>query len=191
MAQDQFDLLMSLALDDQLDADEQALLRTQIAESAEFSRAWDRMQTIDGMLSNQREVAPAVDFTAQVMARIEAYEERLQWTPWLSALIGGTIVATLVSFLTPWLLLTGLLQPVLARVPVLGVLLAQVMQIFDTATFLATLFVRVVTNWVTFIVTDPTALGVIVGALVVASTWIGLREAYKLTASLEASTSTP
>jgi hypothetical protein len=40
---------------------------------------------------------------------------------------------------------------------------------------------------VTFLVGDPTALAVVVGALVIASTWIGLLEAVKHTPAPEMS----
>ena len=180
MARDPFDIMMSRMLDNDLNAEERIGFENYVAHDEQAAEAWDQFQMVDAMLSNQREAMLPFDLTAGVMARIEAYETRKMWMPWITALAGLFGLMMLFMFILPWLLVSGVLTNVVADVPVIGTIIVGMAQLMQYAVFGATLFVNAISAWLHTVTTDPLILGLVISALVVASTYIGLREGQRV-----------
>jgi hypothetical protein len=180
MAQDPFDLLISRMLDHDLTPEEQASVEEHIAQNPHAQTTVERFQHVDAMLHNQRELPLPFDLTAGVMARIEAYEVRKMWTPWIIALVVLFGLMTLTMFIMPWLLVSGILTGLVADVPIIGTVIIGLAQIMEYAVLGATFFVNAVSVWLHTLTTDPLILGLVVSALVVSSIYIGLREGQRV-----------
>jgi hypothetical protein len=83
------------------------------------------------------------------------------------------------------LLLPGFAQAA-AEWPVVGSVVVVVANGFGVLVAAATAISRVLLAWLTFVTTNPIALAVVIAALVIASTYIGLREAMKVVRQSEA-----
>lgn len=179
MAHHSYETMINLALDGVLDHDEEQELHQHLLGCAACADVWRRMLLVDSMLVRPPQAAPPANFAAQVMARVEAYETRRRWQPWLIAvLVGASLIAAL-SVALPVTFFSLGLQHTLAEWPVIGTLLGHALGLYGLAVNAATLAVDTLIDWLSFVTTNPVALAVIVTALALASTWIGLLEGLK------------
>ncbi len=121
------------------------------------------------------------------MSRIEAYEARRRWYPWLALALVGVLVAAIISVVAPTLFLSLGLYRGVESWPVVGAVVSYAAQTFGALVSIATLISNGLVGWLTLLSTQPVALAVVVTALVLASTWIGLLEASKARVMAEVS----
>lgn len=176
---DSYQLLISLSLDEMLSPEEQEDLNKHLRECAFCAQTWANMNSFDRFLSVQPEIMPPLNFAANVMMRVEMMQMRKRWTPWMIAtLVVFSILASL-SLAWPSLIFVLGLDQRIAEWPITATLIATVGDVLGTAIMVATFAVDALIMWVNFLASNPYALGVVISALVVSSTYIGLREAMK------------
>ncbi len=189
MAHDAYQLLISLSLDGELADDQQELLYEHMQACAACADMWSRMNALDRLLMAQPQVAPRADFTARVMARAQVREARRHPRPWMIALLVGLSALASISLLTPILLLSLGIYRIVMVWPWVGVALGAASEVFARLVTTATYLTNALIDWFTYLLTDPAALAVIIVALMVASTYIGLREGLRAPAMAEATRS--
>lgn len=102
-AHDDYGMLMSLALDGQLEDEETAKLQVHLKHCPPCAQQWQLWQTIDTRFRAAPLVAPPVDFVARVEKRVHQQERRrhfrvgvllslLTFVLWAAGLIGTAIV---------------------------------------------------------------------------------------------------
>ena len=101
-----YTLLMSAALDDETTPDEMQRLREHLRTCVGCAGIWERWQAVDRRLDAAPQVAPASDFTAAVMARVEAQALKQKRTRRLGS---GLIVTLLLASLLGLAAFGGLL----------------------------------------------------------------------------------
>lgn len=186
MAHDPYALMISLSVDGLLSEEEQDGLYQHLRTCAACADLWARTNLLDRLFSMQPELAPPSDFTARVMHRIEAYEAHRHLMPWLVGLLAlFSVLAGLSLALPAMLLLPGFAQ-VAAQWPVVGSAVVAAANGFSVLVDTATAVSHALLEWLTFLTTDPITLAVVIGALVIASTYIGLRESMRAMRSSEA-----
>jgi predicted anti-sigma-YlaC factor YlaD len=182
MAHDSYHFMMSLALDGELSGEEQKRLDEHLHTCTVCADLWGRMHLLGTMFESADEAVPSPDFTAMVMTRVDLHESRRRWYPLLIALLTGSSLAAAVSVAVPVMLLTLGVDGILARWPFVGRALSYAVQalafVLDGTTFLAT----ALADWLRFLLAEPAALAVVLAALTLASTWIGILESFKVTA---------
>ena len=179
MAHNPYEVMISLSLDGLLDEAEQQELDLHLANCPTCTDLQTRMGQIDVMFKQPVMVAPPVDFTAGVMARIDSYETSRRWTPWLIGVLAVVSVIAALSVATPILVLTLGLWRALLTLPVVGAVLSAGLEAYVFLQSTASLLLEMVGDWLVFLTNDPVALGVVLMALIVASTSIGLLEGSK------------
>lgn len=179
MSHENYMMWMSLELDGELGEVHRAELRQHVRTCASCAVIWERMNLIDRTLAVQPQVAPRINLTAGVMARVGAYESRRRWYPWFLVVLGGILTAAVVSVaLPPAILLLGLYQPLL-DLPVVSAIAGYASEGLAVLGVLGEIAARDAGRGLTYLTTDPFALGVVITALSVATTWIGMRETIK------------
>jgi len=173
--------LMSLMLDDMLSEDDEKAIKQMLSESDELDYKWQQMNFIDATFERAGEFAPSLDFTEQVMARVDEYEAERSWYPWVLALLIGTSMVALVTVAAPLLFFVLGLHNALISVPVIGPVFAFITEVVGFAVFGVKIVGEALLTWINFVTSDPMALGVVVGALAFASIYIGLRESRRAT----------
>jgi len=179
MAHDNYMMLISLDLDGMLSQREREELRQHTLACPACAHAWDRMRLTDTMLKVQPEAAPKRDFRARVMGRVKTYDTQRRWKPWLLAILGGLTLAVLISTALPLIVVGFQLYRPLLSWPFVGTALTWVAHGFALGVGLVRMAVHDLMRWLAYLTTDPAALAIVVGGLVVASTWIGLLEVTK------------
>lgn len=179
MAHNPYEMMISLSLDGLLDEAEQQELDLHLASCPACTDLQTRMSQIDGMFRQPVMVAPPIDFTAGVMARIDSYETSRRWTPWLIGVLAVVSVVAALSVATPVLVLTLGLWRALLPLPVVGTVLSAGLEAFAFLQSTVSLGLDMVGDWLVFLTNNPVALGVVLTALIIASTSIGLLEGSK------------
>jgi anti-sigma factor RsiW len=183
-----YEVLISLSLDGMLSREEQEELRRHVQTCAVCADTLSRLKLVDAMFRSQPVVSPPAGFTANVLSRIEAYETRRRWYPWLVMVLISVLVAAIISVLAPALFFSLGLYRGVESWPVIGLVFSYAVQTFGVLVSVATLITDALVNWLTLLSTQPAALAVVVTALALASTWIGLLEASKSQTIAEAAT---
>lgn len=173
MAQEPYNSRMHLLLDDLLDDQETQLLKQDLLNDPEQADQWDRLVAVDTMLKNTPLVAPPVDFTAMVMARVDTYETRRRWTPWLIGTLAVLSIVAALSIAMPVMFFAAGLHWIVLELIALN---ATVMAAFDAIVTAANWIMVGAENWLTLLSQEPAALATVIAALVMASIVIGLRE---------------
>src|SRR5574341_324232 len=179
MAHDTYHMLISLALDGELNETEHVTLNQHLQTCHACSDMWARMSLLDTMFSKQVEVAPPPDFANRVMAHVGNYRVQRRWHP---LVIAGLIISSLLSALTiglPVFMLSWGVEGLVARFPRLGLVIGYLADGLVLAAQGLTFLIGLLSGWLTFLFTDPSALTVVLAALVMASTWIGVLESMK------------
>lgn len=187
MAHNPYEMLISLSLDGLLDPTEAAELEEHLQACEACADLQERMARVDMMFAAPPEIDAPPDFTAGVMARVQAYQTRRRWTPWLIAVL---VVASLLGTLSvagPVAFFSLGLSEVLAALPVVGRVMADLLAAYNVLLDGAYFLVDSLYDWLGLIVGNPVVLGVVLAALVFASTWIGLLEGTKTTRRAQAS----
>lgn len=179
MAHNPYDLMMSLALDGELGEREQEELQLHLQVCAPCADAWQHMRWIDAMFTRPSYATPPVNLTAQVMARIEAYERSRRSQPWAIAAFTLITLAAAVSIAAPVLFFALGLHHNLLTLPLVGNILGFMLRVLATLQGSVELALNALRNWLAYLVDDPAVLAVVLAALVLASTSIGLLEWYK------------
>ncbi|MEZ4868440.1 MAG: hypothetical protein R3C14_44335 [Caldilineaceae bacterium] len=96
--QEEFMLLMSLALDNLLDEDEAARFAIYQTEYSPFARQWDEWQQLHGQLLALPHVMPAADFVQKVECRLVHHERRQRL--WLALLFGAVTFVLWITVMT-------------------------------------------------------------------------------------------
>ncbi|GAB4477792.1 MAG: hypothetical protein Kow00124_21420 [Anaerolineae bacterium] len=179
MAHDPYDISMSLLLDDLLDDEEKQQVLQQIRSAPDKAEAWERLGMVDAMLRSAPMEMPAPDFAARVMARVEAVEARRRWFPWLVALLVFLSIGAALTVAIPVLIIKlGLYQSLLG-LPVVKATITSGAQVIAILAWAMRAVSSALGDWFTLLGQEPMALAVVIGALALASTWIGLREVQK------------
>lgn len=181
MAHDTYHMLISLALDGELDQGDQTTLNQHLSTCHACSEMWTRMSILDTMFSSSVEVEPPINFTNQVMLRVGVYQQQRRWHPLVVAGLIGSSLASALTLALPIFFLSLGMDGIAVRWPFIGTLLGY---LADAIGFIARgsiFFVRMLSGWLSFLFTDPAAMGVVLAALVMASIWIGVLESMKLT----------
>ncbi len=103
-----YTMLMSVALDDEATPEEMRRLREHLRGCAACAGVWERWQAVDRRLDAAPLVTPALSFTDNVMARIEAQSRKRQRTRWLGSglfaawLAGSLLGLAVISALVYW-----------------------------------------------------------------------------------------
>jgi len=179
MAHSPYDLMMSLALDGELNEREQEELHLHLQACLPCADVWQRMKRVDAVFVHPPHVAPPMNLRAQVMARIDAYEDSRHRHPWAVAAFVLITLAAAISIATPMLFFALGLYRTLLALPIVGAALNLVLQAFATTQEALLLALEALRDWLAYLVSDPVALAVVLAALVLASTSIGLLEWYK------------
>lgn len=179
MAHNPYDLMMSLALDGELNEREQEELHLHLQVCLPCADAWRRMKLVDAMFIHPPHVAPPMNLGVQVMARINAYEDSRRRHPWAVAAFVLITLAAAMSIAAPMLFFTLGLHRALLALPVVGAILNLALQALTTVQEGLLLALEALHDWLTYLVGDPVALAIVLMALVLASTFIGLLEWYK------------
>ena len=183
MAHDPYTIMISLSLDGLLSADEDRELQQHMRTCDGCAQAWRDMSLVETMLKAQPMVAPGPDFTASVMGRVETYEAQHRWYPWFALLLGVLVVAAIASIAGPILFFAYGLHHALLEVPLIATVVGGALQAAGVVLDGAQLAVGLLVDWLNLLATDPFALAVVVAALALASTWIGLLEGMKLSSA--------
>ena len=181
-----YEVLISLSLDGMLSHEEQEELRRHVQTCSLCADTLSQLKLVDAMFRNQPVMSPPANFTANVMSRIEAYEARRRWYPWLVMGLIGVVVAAIISVMAPALFFTLGLYRGIESWPVVGLVFSYAAQTFGLLVSAAGLLTDTLVSWLTLLSTQPAALAVVVTALALASTWIGLLEASKARTMAEA-----
>jgi anti-sigma factor RsiW len=179
MAHNPYEMMISLSLDGLLDEAEQQELNLHLTSCPACTDLQTRMNHIDVMFKQPAMVTPPVNFSAGVMARIDTYETSRRWTPWLIGVLAVVSVIAALSVATPILVVTLGLWRALLALPVVGTVLAAGLEAWAFLQSSASLVLEMIGDWLVFMTNDPVALGVVLSALIVASTSIGLLEGSK------------
>ena len=91
----EFDWLMSLALDDQLDAEDRVRFDTLLVDYPQLAESWGEWCTLDRRLEVAPHVAPAPGFVARFEARLAVDELRQQQRVWV--LMAGAVMLALAA----------------------------------------------------------------------------------------------
>ncbi len=165
---------MNEMLDGLLSTEEEQAFKRQLLSSNQQLDMWQNMQLVDATLRSANAFSPSLDFTDSVMAQVDCYERELTWRPWLLTLLVLTSSLSVMSIATPLLFFALGLHNYLLKLPILGDGLRFI-------TVIISYLVEALISWIMFATSDPVALGLIVTALVVISTYIGLRETQRIT----------
>jgi hypothetical protein len=188
MAHDPYTIMISLSLDGMLNAEEEQDLQQHMRTCDACAQAWRDMSLIETMFKAQPMAAPGPDFAAGVMTRVETYESQRRWYPWFALLVGVLVVAAIASIAGPILFFSYGLHHVLLELPIIATVAGAAFQAYGAVLYGVQFAVALLTDWLNLLTTDPIALAVVVAALALASTWIGLLEGMKLSsAALETS----
>jgi anti-sigma factor RsiW len=183
MAHDPYTIMISLSLDGLLNADEERELQQHMRTCDGCAQAWRDMSLVETMFKAQPMVAPGPDFTAGVMARVGAFDAQRRWDPWFALLVGVLVVAAIASIAGPILFFSFGLHRVLLEVPLIASVVGSAIQVAGAVLDGVQFAVALLVDWLNLLATDPIALAVVVAALALASTWIGLLEGMKLSSS--------
>jgi len=187
MSHENYMMWMSLDLDGALGGTQRAALRQHVRTCASCAVVWERMNLIDRTLAVQPEASPRIDLTARVMARVAAHETQRRWYPWFLVLLAGILTAAVISVALPLaIVLLGLYKPLL-DLPVVATLIGYASEGIAIVRVLAVIGGRDAGRGFTYLTTDPVALAVVITALSLAATWIGMRETIKTMRSSEPS----
>jgi hypothetical protein len=86
-AQEDFTLLMSLRLDDLLDAEEEQRFQGYVSQHAQCAQQWRRWQQLHHRFAHAPHMEPPLDFARQFATRLDAQERRRQL--WWGAAVGA------------------------------------------------------------------------------------------------------
>lgn len=179
MALNPYENDFNLLLDGLLNDDEERALRRSLIANPQHEAELDRMLMVDAILRGAEEPRLPANFSANVMVHVDRYEQRVQWTPWVIALV-TTVTVSLALFIAAPLVIfnLGLAEPLLSlpRVSSLVLLLAQSLEWMRLATVWGA---EAIVGWLTFITTEPATLAVIISALALVSIWVGFRESQR------------
>ena len=106
MAHDTYHMMINHTLDSELADADRVQLEHHIENCLDCAELYQRMQVVDVVLSRPVEVPAPIDFTAKVMARIQTYELRRQWTPWFIGFFAGASLLAAISVAMPIILLS-------------------------------------------------------------------------------------
>jgi anti-sigma factor RsiW len=183
MAHDPYTIMISLSLDGLLNEEEEQDLQRHMRTCDACAQAWRDVNLVDTMFKAQPMAAPGPDFAASVMTRVETYESQRRWYPWFAMLVGVLVVAAIASIIGPILFFSYGLHHVLLDVPQIAVAVGYAFQVAGAVLYGVQFAIALLVNWFNMLTTDPIALAVVVAALALASTWIGLLEGMKLSSA--------
>lgn len=170
----ELDTLMNQMLDGLLSQEDEQAFKKELLFSEPASDRWQSMQFIDATLRQAPEFSPSLDFAENVMGQVDRYEQQQAWRPWILALLAFASSVSVLSITAPLLFFVFGLHSFLLKLPIIGSILLVI------TTIVQFLF-EALLAWITFVTTDPIALSVVIAALVVASTYVGLRESQRMT----------
>ena len=176
MAHNPYEIMISLSLDGLLSEEEGQELDAHLQACEACTDLHARMALVDGLLAQAPQVVPQVNLTTSVMGRIGAYETRRRWQPWI---VGVLVLASLlaaVCLAVPIAFFSLGLQETVAQWPVVVRALGAIVNGYTVLQSGADLAYE----WLMYVVTEPVALGVVIGGLVLASMWIGMMEVSKV-----------
>ena len=176
---DPLDMLISTALDGELSSEEEQQLARHLAANPARADLQNNLMLVDAVLKNPPQVAPPPDFAANVMARIQATTNR-QWTPWVIAALAISSVLAAISVGVPILFFQLNLGEKLLEWHLIQNAVVQIASLVGLMTSASAAVVDAFRGWFTFLFNEPGAMALVVAALALASTWIGLREAGKV-----------
>ncbi len=179
MAHDVYDQMINLAVDGLLAEEEEARLYQHVQTCSSCADAWEKVALVDSLLKVQTELSPPPDFGANVMARVSAYEIRRRRHPWFLGILTVIFLAATFSVTAPILFFSSGLYKIVFGWPIVGTVVDYGTRTYTFVLDSGTLLLNILVNWLTFLTQDPVSLAVVLVALILASTWIGLLEVSK------------
>lgn len=183
MAHNPYEQMMSMAFDDMLTEEEHQELTQHIETCEACANLWGHMSLIDTLFVRPTEMTPAIDFKANVMNRIESYETGRRWYPFMIGLLVVVSIMAALWVAFPILLLSFGTERIVSAWPAVGSAITFAMQSFTAVSQWAVYGITEFSQWFAHLSSDPTTLAVVLSALVLASTWIGILEGVKVTRS--------
>jgi anti-sigma factor RsiW len=177
---DRYKLMISLSLDGMLTPSEEEELSQHLEGCALCSDVQFRMASVDRLFAAPVELAPSLDFSARVMARVEAHEVQRRRRPWLIGLLVFASLLVASAIAAPTMFFVFGLDAWLPDVSALAGVLGQVIGTLRLVLAAVGTLWGAMAAWFDAVTSDPAALAVFLSALVVTSTCIGLLEAFKL-----------
>nr|MBN1228751.1 hypothetical protein [Anaerolineae bacterium] len=190
MAHNSYEVMMSLALDALLTQEEEKELNQHLQSCSTCAQLWDDMTIINTMFTASAEVAPPANFSANVLARVESYESGRRWYPWIVGVLVAASVIAASLWALPALFLSLGLPDLLAEWPVIGEIIDAATRGYIAIQIGVSWVVELANTWFSYLLNEPASLAVILTALVLASTWIGLLEGIKATRNAAVSSQT-
>jgi anti-sigma factor RsiW len=169
-------MMISLSLDGMLTGDEEEDLKQHLQECPECADLMARMQMVDVMFRRPAEAAPPANFALRVMERVEAYQTRQRWSPWLVAVLAIVSVLAALSVATPVVILTLGLEQTVAEWPLATQIVLALSHSWNVLTVGVTLVSNLLYDWLAYLFTNPVTMAIVIGGLMLASVSIGLRE---------------
>src|SRR5437868_5785683 len=120
MAHDSYLMMISLSFDEMLTMEEQDELNQHMRDCAMCAEMWSRMNAFDRLMSVQMEVAPPSNFVTSVMQKVDGYQVRRRWTPWMVVILAIFSVLASLSLAWPTLFFSLGLNREIAQWPVTG-----------------------------------------------------------------------
>jgi hypothetical protein len=185
MAHDPYLLMISMSFDEMLSPEEQEDLNLHMRSCAHCAEMWSRMNAFDRLLSSQIEVGPSVNFVANMMRRVETYQVRRRWTPWMVAVLVVLSLLASMSLAAPALFFSLGLNQNVANWPITASFIQTAGSVLGWVLDSASFATNALIDWLYFLVSTPAALAVVVAALVFVSIYIGMREGIKATAAYQ------
>ena len=181
MAHENYLMLISQSLDGELATEEKHRLDAHIDECAHCADMWTNLAVVHHAFSAPVMAAPKIDLTAAVMARVETYESRKRYHPYLWAGLALLSTLTALSLAAPTLFFVLGLQNNVMDWPIVGTLITNVAKGFALIVAGASFAMDALLAWFNYLFTDPVALAVVLTALTSVSIYIGVRETMKVT----------
>lgn len=179
MAHDIYDQMIQLAVDGLLAEEEEARLYQHVQTCSSCADVWEKVALVDSLLKAQTELSPPPDFRANVMARVSAYEVQRRRHPWFLGILTVIFLAATFSVTAPLLFFSSGIYKIVFGWPIVGTVVGYGAKTYAFVVDSGTLLLSILIDWLTFLAHDPVSLAVVLVALILASTWIGLLEVSK------------
>jgi anti-sigma factor RsiW len=181
MAHDPYLLMISMSFDEMLSPEEQDDLNKHMRTCAHCAEMWSRMNAFDRLMSSQPMIGPSASFAMNVMRRVETYQVRRRWTPWMIAVLVVLSILASLSLAWPALFFALGMDKNIASWPITASIISTAGSVLSVVLNAASFATNALIDWLFFLVSTPAALAVVVAALVFVSTYIGMREGFKAT----------
>ena len=184
MTHTDYEIMISMALDGELDEEEHEALQGHLDTCNACMLTYESMLEVDALFGASVVIAPpSPDFTALVMAKIEAYDRRQQIRPYVLAAMGFSAVTAALSVMLPAAYFFFGWRPNLPDWHVFDLIGFYVAQAYTDVAASVIGILDGVIEWAAYTANDPASLAILLAGLVLASTWVGYRESMRFSST--------